>query len=137
MPTLGDTSTPALDTHVAASTPSQMQMEFVKPPDTTRDLDTSHDGETLLQFKMLDIVLGSVEIPRLVEWEFVVNEDFLLTIGDDEPDTFKEARGNADCRKVMIEMTFIKANKTSALVDLPPSHRPIDLNSKVGVQTEV
>lgn len=71
------------------------------------------------------------------EWEFVVDEDFLLTIGDDEPDTFKEARGNASCRKVMIEMTFIKANKTSALVDLPPSHHPIGVNSKVGVQTEV
>lgn len=66
-------------------------MEFVSPHDTTRDLNTGNGGETLLQFRMLDNVLGSVEIPRLEEWEFVVDEDFLLTIGDDEPDTFKEA----------------------------------------------
>jgi hypothetical protein len=55
-----------------------------------------------LQFITLDNVLGLVEIPSLVEREFVVDEDLLLVIGD-EPTTLEEARGGAHWRKVMIE----------------------------------
>lgn len=93
---------------------------------TTPDLDADHNGETPLRFKTLDNVLRLVKIPGL--GEFLVDEDLLLTIDDDDPTMFEEARGDARWRKAMIEdMTSIEENKTWALIDLPPGHRPIGL----------
>jgi hypothetical protein len=119
---------PGCDTPLAAArTPSETHVEFVSPPCTT-NLDVDHDGAMLLRFRMLDNVLGLMGIPSLMKQEFMVDEDLLITTGDDEPTTFEEARGSAHWHKAMIEeMSSIVENKTWALVDLPLGHRPIGL----------
>lgn len=63
-------------------------------------------------FMALDNVLGPVEIPGLAEQEFVVNEELLLTSGDDEPTSLEEACGDAWWRRALMEeMASIHCNK--------------------------
>lgn len=71
------------------------------PLDTTSNLAIDHSSGMPFRFKMLDNVLRLVEIPGLVEREFVVAEDLLLTTTDDEPATFEETRGDARWCKEM------------------------------------
>lgn len=130
MPTTCDTFAPVLSTPpaVADIPPSPTQVEFVSLPDTTLDLDADHDNEMSLQFRTLDNVLESMEIPGLTEWEFVVVEELLIIIGDYESTTFKEAPDDSHwCKATIEEMTSIDENKTWALVHLHLGHRPIGL----------
>jgi hypothetical protein len=103
-------------------------VEFVSPPELSPNLDGDHDDGAPLRFRALDNVLGPVETLGLAERDFAVDEELLLASGDDEPNTFEEARGDARWRKAMMEeMASIEENKTWALVDLPHGHRLIGL----------
>lgn len=68
----------------AVPTKQALEQKFVSPPGTTLDLDADHDNEMSLRFRTLDYVLESMEIPGLTEWEFVVDEELLIIIGDYE-----------------------------------------------------
>ena len=101
----------------------------MSPLDATLDLDADHDCETPLQFRMVENMLGLVEILGLAWWEFMVDEDLLPITSDDELAMFVEARGDVRWHKAILEeMTSIEENKTWALADLPLGRRSIGLN---------
>jgi len=111
-------ATPASPTSVPA-------VEFASPPSGEPDLDGEHDDEVPLRFRTLENVLGPAATPVLVEREM---DGELMLVVDDEPATFKDARGDEHWRKAMMEeMASIEENDTWVLTDLPQGHRPIGL----------
>jgi hypothetical protein len=83
-------------TLVTAGTSASLSLvELLSPLDVDLDLDDNHDDLVPLRFRALDNALGPVEIPGLAEHDFMVDEEILLVIGDNEPAMFEEARGEA------------------------------------------